>query len=281
MPDRILRASLFRSHRFLSLPDAACCIAYVACIADADDLGNFEAEPGQLRLLWATADRPDLAAVERIAHELALTDLIRWYTDLSTGKRLGHIPRFRQRLRSIKRAYARPPPDIEDNEINDKASKLSDERPAIDRHTPDNRPAFAGSRAPAESNRIEVNRIESNRSGHAPASTHTPASAHTQAPQGFFQKLKTELPQLAKPPTDESDPEVVQIAAPPAKPNGAGRTNAHAAKPLSALTRGTWKANQASIAAVAASLELRPQPGETFAQLADRCAMELRQRNGA
>lgn len=96
--------------------------------------------------------------------------------------------------------------------------------------------------------------------------------SRTRPPQGFFEKLKTDIPTLAKLPT-EPDPE-------PEAPNPAParRINGHAVKPLAALTKGNWKANQVSIAAVAAQLEFRPQAGETFAQLAERCQREITRR---
>ncbi len=99
----------------------------------------------------------------------------------------------------------------------------------------------------------------------------------TRPPQGFFEKLKTDIPTLAHPPT-ESDPAPEPEAPTPAP---ARRINGHAVKPLAALTKGNWKANQVSIAAVAAQLEFRPQAGETFAQLAERCDREITRRKAS
>jgi hypothetical protein len=123
MPNRVLRAGLFQSEAFLFINND-CRICFIACILSADDLGNFEAGYGDLYRLWRDLDMGSKEQVELIRQMLSTVDLVRWYE--IGGKRYGHIPRFRQRLRFYKRVNPRPPPEIEDNEIKELVSKWSD-----------------------------------------------------------------------------------------------------------------------------------------------------------
>jgi hypothetical protein len=165
MPDRVLRAAIHSSDRFLGLPDHTCRLCYLACISAADDLGNFQASHGNLKRLWRDYGPNDQAEIDRVKTELGNADLVRWY-ELSTGNaqklstgRFGHIPRWRQRVRYLKRANPRPPADTEDIEINEELQKKTGESQSNARPKSDQSQASAGlqsaSRAPAESNRIE------------------------------------------------------------------------------------------------------------------------------
>lgn len=121
----MIRPGLLESERFLTLPDDRCRLAFVAAILKADDLGNLEANPGDLRRLWRDLGADNLPEVERIRAELARADLIRCYE--VDGKSYAHLPRFRQRLRYYKRANPRPPAHIEDKEISEIMRKQSDQ----------------------------------------------------------------------------------------------------------------------------------------------------------
>lgn len=117
MPDRIIRDEALNSDRLLGLKRNTHRLAFVACVLEADDLGNLEAGPGALWRLWrdwlALTDRAQVAEIM-----LALTDadLVRLYE--SDGKRFAHIPKFRQRLRYLKGKHPRPPEHLECKEIN-------------------------------------------------------------------------------------------------------------------------------------------------------------------
>lgn len=139
MPDRLVRDELYRSGRFLDLGIAhgsggaavptdrgnTLRICFLACMGSADDLGNFEANVGDLVRLWrdflpvASAD-----AVEEIWRALVGADLTRQY--LSDGKRYGHIPRWRQRIRFLKHNHPRPPEGVECLEIKEKLAETPD-----------------------------------------------------------------------------------------------------------------------------------------------------------
>ena len=136
MADRIVRDELYSSARFLDLGlDAqgnptehgnTLRLCFLRCTGAADDLGNFEAGPGDLVRLWrdlAVGQRDD---AERVFRALQDADLVRVYE--AEGKRYGHIPRWRQRLRHFKHAHPRPPSDVECPEISDLMEKTPDER---------------------------------------------------------------------------------------------------------------------------------------------------------
>lgn len=126
MPNRVIRAGLLDSDAFLGLPDHDCRLAFIACILTADDLGNFPASEPRLLRLWRWIGCETLQRTAEIATALAAQDLIRWY--VSTHKRFGHIPNFRQRLRTVKSSFPRPPADIECPLINELMRNMSDTR---------------------------------------------------------------------------------------------------------------------------------------------------------
>ncbi len=78
------------------------------------------------------------------------------------------------------------------------------------------------------------------------------ADAKTEPPPGYFEQVKTDLK----------------------RGNGAS----HAITPAQALLGGKWWSEQSGIAAMAATLELKPASGETFVQLKERCFAEIARR---
>jgi hypothetical protein len=116
MPDRVIRDEILKSDTMLGLKRNTHRLAFLACVLEADDLGNIEAEPGALWRLWrdwlSLTDRGQVAEIL-----LSLTDsgLVRLYE--VDGKRYAHIPKFRQRLRYVKGKHPRPPEALECKEI--------------------------------------------------------------------------------------------------------------------------------------------------------------------
>lgn len=107
MPSRMIRDALLDSDRFLSLPDNTARICYVSCLLTADDRGNLEASTGALVRLWRDFGVDSNDKANDTAQFLADKDLIRVYE--VAGKRYIHVPRFRQRMRSFKRACPASP----------------------------------------------------------------------------------------------------------------------------------------------------------------------------
>ncbi len=110
MPDRIVRAGLLESDRWLDLRDNTERLSYVAVLLKADDLGTLDATDGALVRLWSgpcnVRSREEAVA---ILEALRAQDLVRVYT--AGGKRYIFIPRFRQRFRA--RTLKRPAPPAE------------------------------------------------------------------------------------------------------------------------------------------------------------------------
>lgn len=136
MPDRVLRASMLESDRWLSLAHPVERLAYCVVLLKVDDLGTCDASDGQLVRMWRDAcnvkGRDDAL---RILQALSDADLVRVYE--SDGKRYIFVPRFRQRFRA--KTFRRPPPpenllhdepDILQNirQIKGKSSGMSDTR---------------------------------------------------------------------------------------------------------------------------------------------------------
>lgn len=107
MPDRVIRDELLESERWISLKDNADRLAFVALLLSADSLGNFSAEPFRLMRLWRDFGINTVALVAKSLSELADHDLVRLYE--VDGKPYLHIPRFRQRLRYVKRVFPPSP----------------------------------------------------------------------------------------------------------------------------------------------------------------------------
>jgi len=123
MPDRLIRDELLDSDRYCLLSSDTARMLFFHFLLVADDLGNAEATSLFIRRRLMPHPISDEAQAKIIA-ELADADLVRVY--IFEGKRYIHIPRFRQRLRSLKRINPRPPTEIECSEIKDMLHKLSD-----------------------------------------------------------------------------------------------------------------------------------------------------------
>ncbi|HWG34689.1 MAG TPA: hypothetical protein VN650_11000 [Gemmatimonadaceae bacterium] len=136
MADRLVRDELLDSDRYWALPSDTHRMLFVHFLLSADDLGNAQATTGTFRRRLLQRDKPvtEQECAQLIA-DLCTADIVRKFE--YDGKRFIHIPRFRQRLRSYKRVHPRPPPEIEDKEINKLLSNLSDICPTLDTHTTD------------------------------------------------------------------------------------------------------------------------------------------------
>jgi hypothetical protein len=145
MPNRILRASVWNSDRFLQLPDNTHRICYLRCLSDADDVGNLEASDGALVRLWRDLGADSRQKALTILEHLVDAHLLRTYEVVR--KRYAHIPRFGQRLRNIMKKH---PPSPWDG-----ISDLDPETTADGGRT-----AATRGRTPLEVNRIESNRSE-------------------------------------------------------------------------------------------------------------------------
>lgn len=110
MPDRIIRAGLLESDRWLDLRDSTERLAYVAALLKADDLGTLDATDGALVRLWGgPCNVHSREEAVKVLEALAAQDLVRTYT--ADGKRYIFVPRFRQRFRA--RTLKRPAPPAE------------------------------------------------------------------------------------------------------------------------------------------------------------------------
>lgn len=144
MPDRWIRDELLESERWLSLKDNSDRLAYVALLLRADSLGNFSAETFRLMRIWRDfgINTPELVC--KTLSELADADLIRLYNSQEEPPAsLLHIPRYRQRLRYLKRVF--PPSPWTTNE----------EKQQLKKNSPDYRLTVTGL-SPDEVKRSEV-----------------------------------------------------------------------------------------------------------------------------
>jgi hypothetical protein len=107
VPDRIIRDELLESSRVIGLPNNDARFAFVVLVLRADDFGNLEGDGIQLRRMWRDFGIDTPQACERCLGELVEVDLCRTYE--VDGKRLIHIPRFRQRIRYQRRAQPLSP----------------------------------------------------------------------------------------------------------------------------------------------------------------------------
>jgi hypothetical protein len=106
--DRVLRAELFQSERYLDLTSDTARLIYIALLSIADDFGNLRG--GERRLFrWAQtfAQVKDSADVVRIMCELCDCDLARRYTIGNDA--FFHLPRF-QNLRTYCTRLCPPSP---------------------------------------------------------------------------------------------------------------------------------------------------------------------------
>lgn len=140
MPDRVIRDELLESPRFLALKDNADRLAYIALLLNADDLGNFDADPFRLVRIWRDFGISTRELAAKTLAELADTDLVRVYS--VDGKAFVHIPRYRQRLRYTVGKFPRPPSEIDTCKIN----PLPEKRPSTVRPKTDLSQAVVGRR---------------------------------------------------------------------------------------------------------------------------------------
>lgn len=147
MPDRIIRDELLESDRWLSLSRNTHRLAFVCLITAADALGNMEGTDARLWRLWRDPLKlDDRKAISEILESLVCNDLVRLYE--VDGKRLIHIPRYKQRLRYLGRIN--PPSPWTTNE----------QKQQIAKNSPGDSQARTG-RAPAEVDvDVEVKRKE-------------------------------------------------------------------------------------------------------------------------
>lgn len=147
-------------------------LAFMAAVLTADDLGNLEANPGDLVRLWREFGADSRAAVDNVVRALVRADLLRLYEH--EGKRYAHIPRFRQRLRHLKHAHPRPPANVECSEIKELLEKTPDDRQTNVRRTP--------ARARAEVKGSEGKRSEEKPSDGLPADAGLPPARAIKKP---------------------------------------------------------------------------------------------------
>lgn len=125
MPNRILRAELWDSDRFLDLPDNTHRVCYVRLISRADDLANLPATDGELVRLWRDFGVESRQKAAAILSALCDADLVRLYD--ADGKRFAHLPRFNQRVRHVRNIHPASPWNSP-QKINDVTRKTSDAR---------------------------------------------------------------------------------------------------------------------------------------------------------
>tara|TARA_R100000329_G_C7589937_1_gene209224 strand:- start:255 stop:1037 length:783 start_codon:yes stop_codon:yes gene_type:complete len=121
MAQRMIRAEILESDRFLELPSCREKMAFMALLLKADDYGNFEATDGALHRLWRDHDVETVKEALLVLGHLINVDLVQSYE--VGGKRFLHIPRFQQKLRSYKSRVPLPP--WQENEIKQTDSKKS------------------------------------------------------------------------------------------------------------------------------------------------------------
>lgn len=90
MPDRVIRDEMLESPRFVGLKDNADRLAFIALLLNADDLGNFDADPFRLVRIWRDFGISTRELAAKTLAELADTDLVRVYS--ADGKPYVHIP---------------------------------------------------------------------------------------------------------------------------------------------------------------------------------------------
>lgn len=116
--DRVIRAELFKSQRFLLLPSDTHRLVFIALVHEADDFGNIEG--GSVTLwLWMrnfTQVKTEQDAI-KIMSDLADRDLVRRYEfkeetsedQTNNTKEYWHVPRFRNTRTYTRRVYPPSP----------------------------------------------------------------------------------------------------------------------------------------------------------------------------
>jgi len=122
MYDRMLKAELMNSDRWLDLQSDSHRLAYICLLPLADDFGNFEAGTRRLwRYLHARTQIKDEAHAVKVLSDLMDADLIRPYKVMGTD--YWHIPRFECDRRYICRRV--PASEWDDPELERRAKHYS------------------------------------------------------------------------------------------------------------------------------------------------------------
>lgn len=260
MADRLLRDELLDSERYLALESDTAQKLFVHFLLVADDLGNAEAGHAFIRRRLLRG-RETNAEIDGLLITLAENDLIRPY--LVDGRRLIHIPRFRQRLRYPRGKVPQPPPEIT-KENNGDRRKKTDQRQTKDK------PKAGHSQARAVRSEVKRSEVNLNR-----ARTAKPVD-NSNAPT---QTATSKPVETSKPATPTATPPAPARA--PQASTGQ-RANGHAEpRTFAAILASEWRSSQAGIASMAAALELRPTAGETWESLGQRCELEIARRQTA
>lgn len=147
MPDRIIRDEILSSERYWSVSNDSK-LLFLHILLVADDFGNAHGSHFSLRTKCFAGHQVENAVIDRLLDQLVAVDLVRLYE--VDEVRYVHIPRFRQRLRHVKRVYPISPWHT-NNELAEK--------------TPDARQTHVGRTSAEEKRREEKGREDINLSG--------------------------------------------------------------------------------------------------------------------
>jgi hypothetical protein len=111
VPDRIVRDEILTSERYWRVSDEAR-LLYLHVLLSADDTGRFSGKNFTLRTRCFPGRPMESDRMEGLLRELMDVDLLRVY--MHDAERFVFIPRFRQKLRSVKSKYPPPPQEIDD-----------------------------------------------------------------------------------------------------------------------------------------------------------------------
>ena len=162
MPNRVLRQELLISDRFIEkITNNTDRMCFIALLLHADDLGNLEGTTARVHRIWRDFNVTSQEQTNKILTSLIDADLIRFYEIKNNQeiKRYIHIPRFKQRLRFLKRLNPLSPWNEEDIKNNDLTLKKTDYRRSIDGLESDYSPTIVSRR---EEKRREKNISKSN-----------------------------------------------------------------------------------------------------------------------
>lgn len=139
MPDRLVRDELLTSERYCAVTNDAK-LLFIHLLLAADDFGNFSGKNFSIRTRCFPGEPMQPERIDRWLTELVDQDLIRFYE--RDGDRYVHIPRFRQRLRSMRPKYPLSPwTTVEEKQylIGRDAGHTPDSGPTHDGHIPEKR----------------------------------------------------------------------------------------------------------------------------------------------
>lgn len=108
MYDRVIRADLYQSDRWLDLPTDTHRLVFNALVHEADDFGNLDGGARRLfRFMQRFCQVKTEADAMKIMNDLADADLVRRYEVF--GTEYWHLPRFKNTRRYTSRKYPRSP----------------------------------------------------------------------------------------------------------------------------------------------------------------------------